>query len=123
MDIYCDNHSTIKIYSDPVHKQRTKRIEVHMHYIQELVHDRTITLHYCPIEDQIAHIFTKYFTKKSFSFLRSLLGVKAQLSIPISTYFEGGFPIRFSPITSVYYKEFLSFILYMGEFCPCFQGP
>jgi len=76
VDLYCDNQSTIKISSDPVQKQRTKHIEVHMHYIRELVHDRTITLHYCLTEDQIADIFTKSFTEKRFSFLRSLLGVK-----------------------------------------------
>ena len=46
VDIYCDNQSTIKISSDHVQKQRTKHIEVHMNYIWELVHDRTITLHY-----------------------------------------------------------------------------
>ena len=77
VDLYCDNQSTIKISSDPVQKQRTKQIEVNMHYIQELVHDRTITLHYCLTEDQIADIFTKYFIEKNFSFLKSLLGIKA----------------------------------------------
>ena len=34
VDIYCDNQNTINISSDPVQKQRTKHIEVHMHYIQ-----------------------------------------------------------------------------------------
>ena len=77
VDIYCDNQSTIKISSVPIQKQRTKNIEVHMHYIQELVHERTITLQYCPTEDHITNIFTKYFTENRFSFLRSLLGIKA----------------------------------------------
>ena len=77
VDLYCDNQSTIKISSDPVQKKRTKHIEVHMHYIQEIMHDRTITLHYYPTEDHIAEIFTKSFVEKIFSFLRSLLGVKA----------------------------------------------
>ena len=77
VDIYCDNHSTIKISSDLVQKQRTKYIEVHMLSIRELVHDKTITLHYCPIEDQIVDIFTKSFSEKRFSFLKSLLGIKA----------------------------------------------
>ena len=77
VDIYCDNHSTIKISSDLVQKHRTKHIQVHMHYIRELVHDRTITLHYCPKEDQVVDIFTKYFTEKRFAFLMSLLGIKA----------------------------------------------
>ena len=77
VDIYCENQSTIKISSDPVQKKITKHIQVHMHCIWELVHDKTITLHYCHIEDQIANIFTKSFTEKIFSFLKSLLGVKA----------------------------------------------
>ena len=47
-----------------------------MHYIQELVHDKTITLHYCPTEEKIADIFTKSFIEKRFVFLRSLLSVK-----------------------------------------------
>ena len=33
VEIYCDNYSTIKISSDPVHKERTKHIDIHMHYI------------------------------------------------------------------------------------------
>ena len=75
--IYCDNHSTIKISNDPVQKKRKEHIDVHMNYIWELVHERTITLHYYPREDHIVDIFTKSFTKKRFSFLRSLLGIKA----------------------------------------------
>ena len=77
VDLYCDNQSTINISSDPIQKQRTKHIEVHMHYIRELVHDKTITLYYCPTEDQITDIFTKSFTENRFAFLRSLLGIKA----------------------------------------------
>ena len=77
VDIYCDNHSTINISSDPVQKQWTKHIEVHMHYSWELAHYKTITLHYFPTEEHIAYIFTKSFNEKRFVYLRSLLGVKA----------------------------------------------
>ena len=77
VDLYCDNQSKIKISNDPVQKQRTKHIEVHMHYIRELVYDRTITLHYCSTKDHIANIFTNSFTEKRFSFLKYLLGIKA----------------------------------------------
>ena len=72
VDLYCDNQSTIKISSDPAQKHREKHIEVHMHYIRELVHDKTITLHYSLREDHIVDIFTKSFTEKRFFFLRSL---------------------------------------------------
>ena len=57
--LFCDNKSAIKISTDPVTRQRTKHVEIHMHYIKELVHDRTIILHHFPTEEQIADIFTK----------------------------------------------------------------
>jgi hypothetical protein len=31
--IWCDNQSTLKFCRDPVQRQRTKHIEIHMHYI------------------------------------------------------------------------------------------
>jgi hypothetical protein len=29
--IWCDNHNTLKFYKDPVQRQQTKHIEIHMH--------------------------------------------------------------------------------------------
>ena len=43
--------------------------------IRELVHDRTIILQYCLTDEQIVDIFTKIFSEKKFTYLRSLLGV------------------------------------------------
>eukprot|EP00253_Pinus_taeda_P005569 PITA_05569 len=42
--IWCDNQSTLKFCRDRVQRQRTKHIEIHMHYIRDLVHDRVIDL-------------------------------------------------------------------------------
>ena len=75
--IFCENGSTINISTDPVTRKRTKHVEIHMHYIRELVHDRTIVLQYYPTDEQIADIFTKGFTEKNFTYLRSLLGVSS----------------------------------------------
>eukprot|EP00253_Pinus_taeda_P022063 PITA_22063 len=74
--IWCDNQSTLKFCRDPVQRQRTKHIEIHMHFIRELIHDGIIDLQYCPSSEQIADIFTKTFTEKKFRFLRDHLGVK-----------------------------------------------
>ena len=74
--LFCDNQSAIKISTDPVTRQRTKHVEIHMHYIKELVHDRTIILQYCPTDEQIADIFTKSFSEK-FTYLNSRLGVSS----------------------------------------------
>jgi hypothetical protein len=55
--------------------QRNKHIELHMHFIRKLIHDRVIEVLFFPIEDQVADIFTKSLTKVKFSKLRSMLGV------------------------------------------------
>ena len=73
--IWCDNKSEINISTEPVQRKRTNHIEIHMHYIRGLVRDRVIALQYCPSTEQIVDIFTKCFTKKKFTYLRSLLGV------------------------------------------------
>ena len=75
--LFCDNQSAIKISIDPVTMQRTKHVEIHMHYIRELMHDRTIILQYFPTNEQIVDIFTKRFSKNKFTYLRSLLGVSS----------------------------------------------
>ena len=59
---FCENQSAINISIDPVTRQRTKHVEIHMHYIRELVHDKTIILQYYRTDEQIADIFTKIFS-------------------------------------------------------------
>ena len=43
--------------------------------VRELVYDGTITLLYCASSEQVADIFTKVFYEKTFSNLKSLLGI------------------------------------------------
>ena len=73
--IYCDNQRTIRISTDLVQRQRTKNIEIHMHYIRELVYDGTIALLYCASSEKVADIFTKVFYEKTFNNLKLLLGI------------------------------------------------
>jgi hypothetical protein len=74
--IWCDNQSTLRFCRDPVQRQRTKHIEVHMHFIRDLVHDRIIDLQLCPSSEQTVDIFTKTFTEQKFQTLRDRLAVK-----------------------------------------------
>ena len=62
--IYCGNKRTIKISTDLVQRQITKHIDIHMHYIRELVHDGTIALLYCASLEQVADIFTNFFVRR-----------------------------------------------------------
>ena len=50
-----------------------------MHYIRELVHAKTITLHYCPIEEHIADIFTNSFIEKRFIFFQNIMDLLADV--------------------------------------------
>jgi transposase InsO family protein len=74
--LWCDNQSSIKLAKDPVQHQRSKHIELHMHFIRNLIHDQVIEVLFCPTEDQVADIFTKSLTEAKFSKLRSMLGVQ-----------------------------------------------
>ena len=73
--IYYDNQSTIRICNDPFKKHKTKHIEIHMHYIRELVRDGTIHLLFYSSSEQVKDIFTKFFCEKKFSNLKSLMGI------------------------------------------------
>jgi hypothetical protein len=74
--VWCDNQSAIKLAKDPIQHQRSKHIELHMHFIKKLIHDQVIEVLFFPTEDQVADIFTKSLTKANFSKLRSMLGVQ-----------------------------------------------
>ena len=44
---WCHNQSAIKLAKDLVLHQRSKHIELHMHFIRNLVHDSVIEVLYC----------------------------------------------------------------------------
>ena len=74
--LWCDNQCAIKLAKDPVLHQCSKQIELHMHFIKNLVHDRVIEVLYYPTDDQVADIFSKSLTEAKFSKLWSMLGVQ-----------------------------------------------
>jgi hypothetical protein len=65
------HHMDVK--SDFIHGDMKE--EIYMEQPQGYVHDRVISLQYCPTEQQVADIFTKSFTEKKFSDLQDLLVV------------------------------------------------
>eukprot|EP00253_Pinus_taeda_P013552 PITA_13552 len=74
--LWCDNQSAIQLCKDPVQHQRSKHIELHMHFIRKLVHDHVLEVQYCSTDDQVADIFTKALTEAKFTKLRYMLGVQ-----------------------------------------------
>ncbi|CAL1357232.1 unnamed protein product [Linum trigynum] len=57
--LHVDNTSAIRIATNPVLHDRTKHIEVHVHYIRQLVAEGEVELAYITSEDQTADLLTK----------------------------------------------------------------
>eukprot|EP00253_Pinus_taeda_P031088 PITA_31088 len=74
--LWCDNQSAIQLCKDPVQHQRSKLIELHMHFIRKLIHDHVLEVQYCSTDDQVVDIFTKALTEAKFTKLRYMLGVQ-----------------------------------------------
>ena len=74
--LWCDNQSAIQLCKDLVQHQRMKHIELHIHFIRNLIHDRVLEVHYCPTNDQVVDIFIKALTEAKFTKIRSMLGVQ-----------------------------------------------
>eukprot|EP00253_Pinus_taeda_P031290 PITA_31290 len=74
--LWCDNQRAIQLCKDPVQHQRSKHIELHMHFIRKLIHDHLLEVQYCSTDDQVADIFTKALTEAKFTKLRYMLGVQ-----------------------------------------------
>ena len=45
----------------------TMNIELHMHFIRNIIHYQVIEFLFCPTEDQVANIFTNSLTEVNFS--------------------------------------------------------
>ncbi|CAL1401152.1 unnamed protein product [Linum trigynum] len=62
LSLSVDNTSAIRIATNHVLHDHTKHIEIHVHYIRDLVRDGTIVLHHLQTEEQVADLFTKAFS-------------------------------------------------------------
>jgi hypothetical protein len=74
--IYCDNQRAIQVVENIFSHSKMKYVDMHAHYLRQLVHDNVISLEYCIIEDQVAHIFTKPLVEEIFIKLCVILGIQ-----------------------------------------------
>lgn len=74
-NIFEDNQGAISLSKDPVHRQRSKHIDVKYHFIRTMVNEGKVNITYCPTEDMVADNFTKPATKSKINkFKRFLFG-------------------------------------------------
>nr|GFB05956.1 ribonuclease H-like domain-containing protein [Tanacetum cinerariifolium] len=57
--VYCDNVSVVYLSSNPVQHQRTKHIEIDIHFVRDLVATWQVRVLLVPSRFQYAYIFTK----------------------------------------------------------------
>ena len=67
------NKSTITIISNGNDKGRTKHMDIHYHYVQELVERKQLSVNYCPSPQMIADMLTKPLDIKNFNSHRTKL--------------------------------------------------
>lgn len=73
--VYCDNVSAVYLSHNPVQHQRTKHVEIDIHFVREKVRLGHIRVLHVPSSAQYAGIFTKGLAHHLFQEFRSSLRV------------------------------------------------
>ncbi|KAK4348782.1 hypothetical protein RND71_031537 [Anisodus tanguticus] len=74
--VYCDNISVIYLSSNPVQHQRTKHIEIDIHFVRKKVARGQVRVCHVPSRYQIADIFIKCLPSVLFEDFRDSLSVR-----------------------------------------------
>ncbi|GJX69622.1 ribonuclease H-like domain-containing protein [Tanacetum coccineum] len=74
--VYCDNVSAVYMSSIPVQHQRTKHVEIDMHFVRDQVAAGHVRVLHVPSRYQFADIFTKGLPYALFDDFRSSLSVR-----------------------------------------------
>ena len=73
--VYCDNVSAVYLSTNPVQHQRTKHVEIDLHFVRDRVAMGQVRVLHVPTTSQFADIFTKGLPSSTFSEFRSSLNV------------------------------------------------
>ncbi|KAK9064797.1 hypothetical protein SSX86_016179 [Deinandra increscens subsp. villosa] len=74
--VYCDNISAVYLSGNPVQHQRTKHIELDIHFVRKQVLRGLVRVLHVPSRFQIADIFTKGLPRVLFDDFRSSLSIR-----------------------------------------------
>ncbi|GJY70572.1 ribonuclease H-like domain-containing protein [Tanacetum coccineum] len=74
--VYCDNVSVVYLYYNSVQHQRTKHIEIDIHFVRDLVAAGQVRVLHVPSRYQYADIFTKGLPSALFEAFRTSLSVR-----------------------------------------------
>jgi hypothetical protein len=74
--VYCDNVSAVYLSTNPVQHQRTKHVEIDLHFVRERVAIGVVRVLHVPTTSQFADVFTKGLPTSVFQDFRSSLNVR-----------------------------------------------
>jgi gluconate kinase len=75
LTLYCDNLRVINISKNPVQHSKTKHIDIHHHFIRDLIESKIVALEHVGTKEQVADIFIKALDANQFEKLRGKLGI------------------------------------------------
>jgi hypothetical protein len=75
--VYYDNISSVYMSSNPVQHQRTKHVEIDIHFVREHVALGNVCVLHVPTTSQYADVFTKGLSSSVFTDFRSSLNVRS----------------------------------------------
>ena len=73
--IYENNRGAIQLSKNAKFHNRTKHIDISVHFVREKVNDQVVNVDYCQTEGMMADIMTKPVSKVKFEKFRSMMGI------------------------------------------------
>jgi hypothetical protein len=83
--VFCDNVSAVYLSTNPVQHQRTKHVEIDLHFVRDKVATGDIRVLHVPSTSQYADVFTKGLPTSIFTEFRSSLNVSPPSSVGVPT--------------------------------------
>ena len=75
--VYCDNISAVYMSLNPIQHQRTKHVEIDLHFVRECIALGDVRVLHVPTTSQFADIFTKGLPTSVFTEFRSSLNIRS----------------------------------------------
>ena len=99
--LYEDNRAALLLADNPVHKERTKHIDMHLHSLREQVANGVVKLIQCPTNDMTADVLTKALPAPAFRRHRDVMFGQAPHSAPGQSLSLPSAPSSLSVLTNI----------------------